>query len=105
MKSKQVISLLYGIPDFVLNLFLCGINHNNSKVASIIRRKIYNTSCMIDTSVYIQNKRNFVSGYGSWLYHACYILNSNGKLLAIILTWVHFVMLMLLMVTYILETM
>jgi len=34
---------------------------------------------MIDTNVFIKNKKNFISGHGSCLYHSCYILNINGK--------------------------
>ena len=34
---------------------------------------------MIDTNVFIKNRKNFKSGHRSCLYHSGYILNTNGK--------------------------
>ena len=52
-------------------------NHD-TKAAALVRKKLYRTPCAIDTGVYIKNRSNFFAGYGSALYHATYILNSNG---------------------------
>ncbi len=67
------------IPNFVLQFFNEPIRSNNSRIAIEIRKKMYRTPCMIDTNVFIINKKNLKAGVGSALYHACYILNSNGK--------------------------
>jgi len=42
---------------------------------------MYRTPCMIDTQVFIASSSNFVAREGSALYHACYILNRNGRFL------------------------
>ena len=54
------------------------LRDNESKIASILRRKVYRTNCLIDTGVIIKNRNNFSSGQGSALYHFCYILNPHG---------------------------
>jgi len=76
---KLVLRLLYESPNFIWQFIVGSIRGNDSTIASFVRRKIYRTACMIDTNVFITNKRNFTSGHGSCLYHSCYILNNNGK--------------------------
>lgn len=79
MIMKLILRLLYETPEFVWEFFRGAIRGNDSKIASFLRRKMYQTACMIDTNVFIKNKNNFTSGPGSCLYHSCYILNNNGK--------------------------
>lgn len=76
---KRILRFLYESPDFIGQFFWGGIRSNDSMVASLLRRKMYRTTCMIDTNVFIKNKKNFISGQGSCLYHSCYILNTDGK--------------------------
>ena len=66
-------------PSFFFDLFMMPIQNNRSQIALWMRKKIYNTRCVIDTNVFIINRKNFFSGEGSALYHSCYILNQNGK--------------------------
>ncbi|HEY9693641.1 MAG TPA: acyltransferase [Oculatellaceae cyanobacterium] len=67
------------IPEFFGEALLSSIRGNRSRIASYLRKKVYNTECLIDTDVVITNKNNFKSGAGSCLYHSCYILNNNGN--------------------------
>jgi len=76
---KRPFRLFYESPQFIWQFFLGGTRNSDSTIASFLRRKMYRTACMIDTSVFIKNKKNFISGEGSCLYHGCYILNTNGK--------------------------
>ncbi len=76
---KRIWHFFYESFNFILGLFCGVIRNNNCTIASSLRRKMYKTACMIDTNVYIKNKKNFISGHGSCLYHSCYILNNNGK--------------------------
>ena len=76
---KHILRFLYESPDFIWQFFCGAIRSTDSIIASFLRRKLYRTVCMIDTNVFIKNKKNFTSGHGSCLYHSCYILNTNGK--------------------------
>lgn len=67
------------IPEFIWRFLIGAISSNDSILASIARRKLYRTSCAIDTNVFITNRVNFKAGYGSCIYHSCYILNTHGK--------------------------
>lgn len=72
-------SILRESLNFILQ-FLEGLSRANSSVIAVsVRKKIYRTSCMIDTNVYITNKDNFCADYKSALYHGTYILNNHGK--------------------------
>jgi acetyltransferase-like isoleucine patch superfamily enzyme len=61
--------------QFVLQL----VRGNDSKIAAVLRKKLYRTPCAIDTHVFIRNGRHFTAGRDSALYHGCYILNGNGR--------------------------
>jgi galactoside O-acetyltransferase len=76
---KSILLFLYGSPNFFWQFFWGAIRSNDCTIASFLRSKMYRTDCMIDTNVFIKNKKNFTSGYKSCLYHSCYILNTNGK--------------------------
>jgi len=78
-KLLLLIRLLKDIPVFWGDFFLGVMQFNSSFMAGIFRKKIYRTNCFLDTMVTITNWRNFYSKKGSALYHACYVLNANGK--------------------------
>ena len=63
---------------FLGGCFWFVIRGNDSKIAALLRRKIYRTECQIDTNVFIKNPKNFKADAGSCLYHSCYILNPAG---------------------------
>jgi galactoside O-acetyltransferase len=69
------------LPRFFGQMGIGLVRGNDSQIAAYVRRKLFRTQCMIDTNVFIVNNRNFVAGIGSALYHSCYVLNSNGRLL------------------------
>jgi len=81
MIMKRMIRLLRGMSEFIWQCFAGAILINNSPIAAYLRKRLYRTSCDIDTCVYITNLENFSSGDGSCIYHATYILNTNGKFL------------------------
>ena len=78
MIMKRILHFLYECSEFIWQLFWQTIRNNDSMIASFLRRKMYRTTCMLDTNVFIKNKKNFTSGQGSYLYHSCYILNYKG---------------------------
>lgn len=71
--------LLQEIPSFMQQLLISPIRGNDSRIAIFLRKKLYKTPCIIDTSVFIKNRKNFLAGQNSALYHACYILNGFGQ--------------------------
>lgn len=71
----------FEFPRFFGQMGISLIRGNDSLIAVYIRRMVYQTQSMIDTNVFIANNRNFIAGRGSALYHSCYILNRNGRLL------------------------
>ncbi len=78
-KLKSLYRIFLSLPMFVFNIPWNIILLNDSYFAHILRKKIIRTQCGIDTNVLIKNRNNFTAGEGSYLYHGCYILNSNGK--------------------------
>ena len=60
------------------DLFYAVIQDGESVIARRIRQAVYQTTCYIDSSVVITNKKNFLSGPKSALYHGTYILNNFG---------------------------
>lgn len=69
------------ITEFFGSALCSFVYHNESAIAERMRRKIFRTTCYIDTAVMITNYRNFEGGNSCALYHGTYILNTNGKLI------------------------
>ncbi len=76
---KYILYFLYESLNFFWQFFWGAIRNNDCKIASFLRKKLYQTECWIDTNVIIKNKKNFISGHKNCLYHSCYILNNYGK--------------------------
>ncbi len=55
------------------------IRDGESVFARQLRQALYGTSCYIDSSVVIANKKNFFCDEKSALYHGTYILNNFGR--------------------------
>lgn len=53
--------------------------YNQSRIGQRLRAKYYRTRCNIDTGVIIHNPENFRAELDSSLYHACYVLNTQGR--------------------------
>lgn len=76
---RKMLRLIYDCPNF-LGQCIAGIfKQNDSQIAAFVRKKIYNTACIIDANVTIKNRRNFKAGKNSALYYSCYILNTFGN--------------------------
>lgn len=67
------------IAEFINGIIWLVVKSNDSRIGQHLRRKIYGTSCNIDTDVFIKNKSNFSAGYNTAIYHGSYILNTSGK--------------------------
>lgn len=65
--------------SFLRGWFHTLVLHNRSQLAGRWRARIYRTPCFIDTAVVVVNPDNFRAEPGSALYHACYILNTHGR--------------------------
>ena len=76
---RKILNLLLNSPNFISELVFNMVRNNDSLIASFLRSRVYRTQCMIDTNVFIKNKKNFTAGQKSALYHLCYILNTTGK--------------------------
>lgn len=76
---KKFLCLLDGVVDFIIETIKGIVMHNSSKLGAFLRKKLYQTTCQIDTGVVITNKRNFIAGKDSVIYHGSYILNTYGK--------------------------
>lgn len=63
---------------FLRGAFAVVVRDNTSPLARRLRQRMYRTACHIDTNVVITASANFSAGEGSALYHATYVLNTNG---------------------------
>jgi acetyltransferase-like isoleucine patch superfamily enzyme len=65
--------------EFLGEQIYASIRGNESVLAARLRQRFLGTSCRIDSSVVVTNKKNFKCGTGCALYHGTYILNTAGN--------------------------
>lgn len=76
--TNKLLTAVRESPIFWLKLFEGLLRINSSRLAGILRKRMYATDCFIDTNVFITQSRNFYAQEQTALYHGCYILNTHG---------------------------
>jgi galactoside O-acetyltransferase len=69
-----------GFVAFLRGALTTLFKDNTAPLAGRLRQRLYGTACSIDTSVIITAPDRFRAGPGCALYHATYVLNTNGRL-------------------------
>jgi acetyltransferase-like isoleucine patch superfamily enzyme len=78
-KTSRFLYLISEVVLFTFKFFEGLVQLNSSRLAVVLRSKLYKTDCFIDTGVFIVNPYNFIALKDTALYHGCYILNAHGQ--------------------------